>query len=200
MLHERLEKCEDDIALLFTQAESLKRSVHLYVKYTYFYFEYEVPIQEQTQKWEIKKQLMDDIFRHRSKFLPSFAYIKWIAMNNSFGMKVYMIVNDPIQLIQMQQWNPCAKCVKNFEGAYGELKALIKKDIGYYAVMPPPHDDIGVELWTLGGDKIDFDLQIEMTDEPFTNSPNYSDAYSLQCCLHEFVKFSNWFELFGIEK
>lgn len=208
MLHERVEKCEDNVAHLERVVEHLKNTVHRFVKYKYFKVEYEVALstrdrdgdgQRSETLWDVKNRIMDEVFCHRRHFLPTFAYIKWTSNDTTFALKTYIIVQEPVSLLQMQEWIPRAKSVQNFEGVYGELKALVKNDIGYYSSMPTPHDDIGAELWTLGGDKIDFDLEVKMTEDAFTQSTNYCDAFALQCALHEHVKYKNWFELFGLE-
>jgi len=198
MLHERVERCEDEIDRLRGTIEEMKRNAHLYWTGRYFKITNTIAVGDPRTLDTVRKNAMDAVFRHRNKFHPLFAYMKWLHEGNTFRMDTYLIVKDPVSLLQMQAWIPDA-LVCSYEGAYGELKARIKNDIGYYLSMPAPHDDIGAELWKVGGDGMEFELQEDMTcpEEAFTSSPNYCGVFALQCLLHEQVRHRNWFELFG---
>ena len=202
MLHERLEKCEDGLVALNERLSEMQRTVSDLVKYRFFKIEFREPIKDDKDLFASREKIVNEIFKHRKLFSPLFAYIKWNYIEESkldLIVNVFLLVKRPVSLFEMKSWIQRAFTIENFDGAYGELKDMIKNDIGYDIEMPVAHNDTGVEIWTIGGDKIDYDLSINMTLDEFTKSSNYCSAYGLQCALHEHVKYDNWFELFGLE-
>ena len=202
MLHERLERCEDGIVALGERLNEMQRTVSDFVKYRFFKIEFREPINDDKELFASREKIVNEIFKHRQLFSPLFAYMKWNYIEESkldLIVHVFLLVKRPVSLFEMKSWIQRAQTIENFDGAYGELKDMIKNDIGFYIDLPVAHNDTGVEIWTIGGDKIDYDLSIDMTLDEFTKSSNYCSAYGLQCALHEHVKYDNWFELFGLE-
>jgi hypothetical protein len=215
MLLERLEQLEDAHRDLKNQFGTFMERVgdHLPVEWVQILFKADITnVEGSLELMQIKDGWINQLFQHRSKFEPEFAYWSWWIDGEPAGenrqmdyyLKMYLRVQRPIAMARLREWVPEGTKMVAVQGGSAEVQRILQENFQYTIVFPPScMADYGMDVWRRGGDTFEYPLEVAWVPGPFLSGPNYTHPVSVRFLylnwFLQMVKNGKWSHLFRLE-